>query len=82
MTAYTDPTVAFTRDMASGTTAMFDALAGFTTTQRSVADHARAVDSSRHTSVIKASTSRRFRFPRWFVTSGGHMSASASRHLA
>lgn len=81
MTAYTDPTVAFTRDMASGTTAMFDALAGLTG-QRSVADHARAVGSSRHTSVIKASTSRRLRLPRWFVTSGGPMSASASRHLA
>lgn len=81
MTAYTEPTIAFTLEMASGTTPMWDALAGFTT-QHPAADHARAVGCSRKTSDIKSGTHRRLRLPRWFSMRGRHVPTSAAQYPA
>ena len=72
MTAYTDPTVAFTRDIVAGTTAMYDALGGFAPQHTALAHRASRVHDAR---IVKT----RLHFPRWLSASVKGVFAPTSR---
>jgi hypothetical protein len=78
MTAYTDPTVAFTLDIVSGTTDVYDALGGIAT-RHTVAASPHRASRARNTRAVKTRTRRRLHFPRWLRMSVKDASASTSQ---
>lgn len=78
MTAYTDPTFAFTLDIVAGTTDAYDALGGIAA-QHTATAYPRCAGHARDARIVKTRPRRFLHFLRWFSTSLKGASASTSR---